>query len=135
MARARTERIPADEQAVGLEAQLHVALDNLPGALVYTDDELNIVLCNDRFREMYPAPKALLEPGQPYPNFLRHLAENGYYGEGDLDATVRVTSTLWSPGGWRACATRPARRSRITHPTAVSMRSTAVGQRRAVRLR
>jgi class 3 adenylate cyclase len=73
---------------VGLEAQLHIALDNMPGALVYTDEDLNIVICNERFTEMYPAPKELLEPGQPYPNFLRYLAEHGYYGEGDAEALV-----------------------------------------------
>ncbi|MBL8705146.1 MAG: PAS-domain containing protein [Rhodospirillales bacterium] len=70
------------------EAQLHVALDNMPGALAYTDENLNIVACNDRFAEMYPAPRELLQPGRPYPAFLRHLAEQGYYGEGDVDALV-----------------------------------------------
>src|SRR6266852_2998195 len=60
----------------------------MPGALVYTDHELNIVFCNERFREMYSAPKKLLEPGRPYPDFLRYLAENGYYGAGDTEALV-----------------------------------------------
>jgi PAS domain-containing protein len=85
---------------VASEIQLHVALDNMPGALVYTDDKLNIVFCNDRFREMYPVPHELLEPGRPYPAFLRFLAENGYYGEGDSDALVsgRIDS-LRNPSG------------------------------------
>jgi PAS domain-containing protein len=60
----------------------------MPGALVYTDERLNIVFCNERFREVYAAPAELLAPGRPYPAFLRFLAENGYYGEGDLDALV-----------------------------------------------
>ena len=38
------------------EAELHVALDNMPGALVYTDEDLKIVFCNERFKEMYPRP-------------------------------------------------------------------------------
>jgi class 3 adenylate cyclase len=82
------------------EAQLRIALDNLPGALVYTDRDLNIVFCNDRFRGMYVVPKELLEPGRPYPAFLRHLAETGYYGAGDVDALVaqRVES-LRNPSG------------------------------------
>src|SRR5918994_1165831 len=29
-----------------------------------------------------------LEPGRPYPEFLRFLADNGYYGEGDRAALV-----------------------------------------------
>ena len=83
-----TEQKQVEADLADKEAQLHVALDNMPGALVYTDDELNIVFCNDRFKEMYIVPQALLQPGRPYPEFLRYLAENGYYGEGDTDALV-----------------------------------------------
>ena len=71
-----------------LADQLCIALDNMPGALVYTDEDLNIVICNDRFKEMYRVPEELLQPGRPYPDFLRYLAEHGYYGEGDVDALV-----------------------------------------------
>ena len=83
-----TEQKVAEQDLANKEAQLHVALDNMPGALVYTDADLNIVVCNDRFKEMYRVPKELLQPGRPYPDFLRYLAENGYYGEGDPDAQV-----------------------------------------------
>ncbi len=82
------------------EAQLHVSLDNMPGALVYTDADLNIVVCNDRFAEMYPVPRELLQPGRPYPAFLRYLAEHGYYGEGDIDSLVgRRVESLRNPTG------------------------------------
>ncbi len=37
------------------EAQLRIALDSMPAALVYTDADLNIVLCNERFSETYLA--------------------------------------------------------------------------------
>ena len=49
---------------------------------------------------MYPVPDELLQPGRPYPDLLRYLAENGYYGEGDVDALVaqRVES-LRNPSG------------------------------------
>lgn len=60
----------------------------MPGALIYTDEALNIVFCNERFKEMYRVPGKLLQPGEPYPNFLRYLAEHGYYGEGDKEALV-----------------------------------------------
>lgn len=88
MARVGTKPSLATRRLVDAEAQLHVALDNMPGALVYTDDDLNIILCNRRFREMYRAPKELLEPGRPYPAFLRYLATHGYYGDGDVEALV-----------------------------------------------
>jgi signal transduction histidine kinase/CheY-like chemotaxis protein len=90
----------AEENLTRKETQLHVSLDNMPGALVYTDDDQNIVVCNERFAEMYPVPKELLNPGRPYPDFLRYLAEHGYYGDGDIDTLVagRVQS-LRNPSG------------------------------------
>jgi len=78
----------AEARLARKEAELGVALDNMPGALAYTNADLDIVVCNRRFADMYPVPKSLLEPGQPYPAFLRHLAEHGYYGDGDADALV-----------------------------------------------
>jgi class 3 adenylate cyclase len=95
-----TEEKRAEQALAVKEAQLHVALDNMPGALVFTDEDLRIVFCNDRFRTMYRIPDELLEPGRPYPDFLRHLAKSGYYGEGDVDTQVsqRVQS-LRNPSG------------------------------------
>jgi class 3 adenylate cyclase/PAS domain-containing protein len=95
-----TEQKQTEQDLAKKEAQLRVALDNMPGALVYTDKDLNVVFCNDRFREIYDAPPELLQPGQPYPNFLRYLAVNGYYGTSDIDAMVaeRVES-LRNPSG------------------------------------
>ena len=90
----------AEARLAHSEAELHVALDNMPGALAYTDDELNIAICNDRFAEMYPVPREFLQVGRPYPAFLRYLAEHGYYGEGDVDALVaRRVESLRNPSG------------------------------------
>src|SRR5262245_39002313 len=88
MARATAGRRAGGQQSLAAVDHLHVALDNMPGALVYTDDDLNIVFCNDRFRDMYRVPGELLQPGRPYPAFLRHLAEHGYYGAGDVETLV-----------------------------------------------
>jgi len=89
-----------DEHSTGVDAQLLVALDNMPGALVYTDKDLKIVVCNSRFRDMYPVPEELLKTGRSYVDFLRHLAANGYYGKGDADAQVaRRVESLRNPSG------------------------------------
>ncbi len=93
-----SEQKQAEHTLIQKEALLHVALDNMPGALVYTDPDLNIVFCNERFKEMYRAPAELLQPGRPYPDFLRYLAENGYYGTGDVEALVaRRVESLRNP--------------------------------------
>jgi adenylate cyclase len=95
-----SERLEGKSDSLELEAQLHVALDNMPGALVYTDEALNVVFCNKRFKEMYRVPGELLQPGKPYPNFLRYLAQHGYYGEGDVEALVaRRVKSLRNPSG------------------------------------
>ena len=95
-----TEQKQAELDLADRKAQLQVALDNMPGALVYTDDGLRIVVCNKRFKEMYIVPQELLQPGCPYADFLRYLAENGYYGEGDVDALVaRRVESLRNPSG------------------------------------
>ena len=83
-----TDQKEAERHLAERESQLRVALDNMPGALVYTDKDLNIVFCNDRFKKVYEVPPELLERGRPYPDFLRYLAANGYYGPGDVDVQV-----------------------------------------------
>src|SRR5215510_2454603 len=100
MARLQDATVQEHRPPSRADVQLQVALDNMPGALVYTDEALNIVICNDRFKEMYRVPEELLQPGRPYPDFLRYLAEHGFYGEGDVDALVaqRVDS-LRNPSG------------------------------------
>ena len=95
-----TEQKQGEQELSDKEAQLHVALDNMPGALIYTDGNLKIVVCNNRFREMYIVPQELLQPGRLYSDFLRYLAENGYYGEGDVDALVaKRVESLRNPSG------------------------------------
>jgi PAS domain-containing protein len=55
----------ADRHPTDVDGQLHLVLDNMPGALVYTDADLRIVVCNNRFKEMYKVPPELLQPGRP----------------------------------------------------------------------
>jgi PAS domain-containing protein len=88
-----------EEEVANKEAQLRIAMDNMPGALVYTNEELNVVVHNDRFAEMYPVPKELLQPGRPYTDFLRYLAEHGYYGEGDVEVLVAERGRGWYSDG------------------------------------
>jgi class 3 adenylate cyclase len=95
-----TEQKNAENDLERKEVELQVALDNMPGALAYTDERLNIVFCNSRFKEMYIVPEELLQPGRPYADFLRYLAQNGYYGEGDVEAMVaRRIESLRNPTG------------------------------------
>jgi PAS domain S-box-containing protein len=83
-----SDRKLAERRIEETETQMRMALETLPGGLVYTDADLNVVVSNKKFAEMHNVPGELLSPGEPYTGFLRYLAEHGYYGEGDLDAFV-----------------------------------------------
>ncbi|WP_421876429.1 ATP-binding protein [Pacificispira sp.] len=72
------------------QVELQLVLNNLPGALVYTDSDLRIVLCTERMKQTYNVPGRLLAPGAYYPDLLRHLASRGDYGEGDVDTLVQA---------------------------------------------
>ena len=70
------------------ETQLRASLDNIPGAIVHTDENLDIIVCSNHFHELYQVPKELLVVGAHYPNFLAYLASNGYYGPGNAERQV-----------------------------------------------
>jgi adenylate cyclase len=133
-----TEQKKAERELAEKEAQLHLALDNMPGALVYTDANLNIVTRNDRITEMYPAPKELLDPGRPYGDFLRYLAENGYYGDGDIEAlVVKRLESVRNPTGKTFEDVKPdgrvycIRRSGVTGGGTVTVMTDITEQKRA----
>ena len=82
------ERKKAEKHLAEKEAQLRIALDNLPGAMAYMDADMKLVVCNDRYRTMYDFPEELVRPGAYVPDIFRYKAENGQYGPGDVDAMV-----------------------------------------------
>ena len=95
-----TARKRAEQEVARKEAQLRVALDNMPGALAYTDENLNIVVCNDRYAEMYRVPRELFSRDGPIPTCCATWPSTA--------TTATAMSTRSSPRGWRACAIRPA---------------------------
>ncbi len=108
------------------EAELHVALDNMPGALAYTDDELQHRRLQRSLRRDVPgAAASCCSPDAPIPISCAIWRSTA--------TTAKATSTRWSRGGWRACAIRRARRSRTARRTAASTGSAAARSPRAAR--
>ena len=89
-----TKRKAIEQTLIKKQHELELALNNLPGALIYTDPDLRIVLCSEQLPVLYDAPAELLAPGSHYPDFLRYLAERGDYGDGRTDELLepRVAS-------------------------------------------
>ncbi|WP_370284897.1 PAS-domain containing protein [Pseudooceanicola nanhaiensis] len=65
-------------------------LNLIQQALSIYDDDLRLVLCNARFREMFGLPAHLTTPGATFEDTIRHQVERGEYGQlTDREAAVR----------------------------------------------
>ncbi len=67
---------------------VQAALDHLGDGFTVYDTELRLVAWNDRFFELMGFPRDFARVGMPFAAFLRHNAERGEYGAGDVDALV-----------------------------------------------
>lgn len=111
-----------DEQKL----QLNTAFSNMSQGLVMFDSAARLVVCNDRYRQIYNLPPDLTTPGCAVVDLLKHRAANGTFSGnpeeyvGDLLATIaqgkiakqeaetgdgRIISVVNQPmagGGWVA---------------------------------
>jgi diguanylate cyclase (GGDEF)-like protein len=68
---------------------LEAVVENFPGGICMFDDELKMVVCNSRLREMLDYPEELFESGMPtLEDLFRFNARRGEYGPGDIDMLV-----------------------------------------------
>jgi PAS domain-containing protein len=59
------------------EAQLRLALDNMPGGMLLLDGDLNYVLFNSQYSEMYEYPDGLVRVGGSIRGAWRYRADRG----------------------------------------------------------
>ena len=69
-------------------AVLRNVVGNISQGISLMDNDLNLVVCNQRFLEIHDAPESLGVPGTNLEEFLRFSAGRGEYGQGDPDAQV-----------------------------------------------
>lgn len=75
-----------DEQA---KAMTSAGLNLIAQALTIYDSDLNLVVCNAPFQQMFNLPDALVTPGATFEETIRHLATRGEYGDlADLEVFV-----------------------------------------------
>jgi diguanylate cyclase (GGDEF)-like protein len=76
-------------------ALLEAVVDYFPGGLLLFDRELNLVLCNERQRQLLEYPDELFAQGNPtLEQIFRFNAERGEYGPGDPQALVAARMEL-----------------------------------------
>ena len=69
------ERLARD--ATEARARLEMAVEALPDAFVYFDADDRMVLCNTRYRSMFPKSGRFIEQGMHFETSLRALAQSG----------------------------------------------------------
>ena len=81
LVRIHDRALSAESRAQQAQTQLHAALDILPDAIALFDAKDKLVLCNNRYREMYPMTAHLMVPGTSYEDIIRHSARAGAIAE------------------------------------------------------
>ncbi len=78
-----SERKLAEQEIAEKEALLRMAMDNMPGAMIVVDDDLQVALVNDTYKEYYGDPDGKVATGVPMVDLLRSEALRGLLGPGD----------------------------------------------------
>ena len=87
-----------EQHAAEKEAQLRVALDNMPGGMLLWDRDLNFVLFNSRYSELFEYPDGLVKVGGSSRDVWRYQADRGDYGPGDKDELIERVLTTFQRG-------------------------------------
>ena len=72
----------AEDELAAKEAQLRVALDNMPGGMTLCDQDWNYLFFNSQYIELHDFPGGLLKVGGPALDETRFQAERGDFGPG-----------------------------------------------------
>ncbi|MBA5778064.1 PAS domain S-box protein [Stappia sp. F7233] len=86
-----SERRTAENRVHEAEARLREAIEFLPDAFVLYDADDRLVICNERYRELYRTSADLIVPGMRFEHIIRQGANRGQYRipEGDREAWIR----------------------------------------------
>ncbi|MBT4019030.1 MAG: transporter substrate-binding domain-containing protein [Alphaproteobacteria bacterium] len=71
------------------EALLRLALAQMSDGIYQLDNQLRYTLFNDRYVELVDVPQNLVQVGMPVERVVRHLAQRGDYGEGEIETLVQ----------------------------------------------
>ena len=76
-------------------ALLQAIVDNFPGGIGFFDNDLRVVVCNDKAKEILDLPERLFANGPPrLEDLLRFNALRGEYGPGDVEEQVATKLAL-----------------------------------------
>ena len=73
-------------------------MDNMPGGMALFDRDLNFVLFNAQFRELFEFPDGLIRVGGSMLDQLRFRVERGDFGPGDKDDLIEEVVAIHQRG-------------------------------------
>ena len=68
---------------------LSVALETMQHGISLFNEDLELVLCNDRYLDLLDFPIEMGKTGTSFETFMRYNAERGEYGPGDVEDLIR----------------------------------------------
>lgn len=77
---------------------LNSALQSIEQGISIVDRDLNIVAWNKQYQLLFPYPDGLLQVGQPAEHLIRYRAEQGEFGDEDIEVSVRKRLTHLASG-------------------------------------
>ena len=89
-----TARRDMEAQIRRSNALLASVMESLPCGLSVFDDQLTLILCNQKFGQLLDFPEALCRPGETqFEDIIRFNAERGEYGPGDIEDKILAIVT------------------------------------------
>jgi diguanylate cyclase (GGDEF)-like protein len=83
------------EEARNLARLYSAVIDNFPGGIILTDRDLNVILCNDKLKQILEFPENLFEGRTPtLPEIFQFNALRGEYGPGNPESLVAAKMLL-----------------------------------------
>ncbi len=85
-----TQRKQAEKDARQSDEMLRQAINTLDEAFVIYDDQDRLLICNQRYRDIYPVAAGVMQPGNTFEYIIRYGAERGEYAQaiGHVDEWV-----------------------------------------------
>ena len=74
-----TEQVQAEQRLKQLENQLLAAISSISEGFVLYDSKERLVVCNDRYRDLFPYLTDVIKPGQSFAELVRAIAARGAY--------------------------------------------------------
>ena len=82
------ERKRAEAALAKKEAQLRVAMDNMPSGMSMVDEHLKYQVLNERYLDLMEYPEGVIRLGDPVVKGIEFRAARGDYGAGDPDELI-----------------------------------------------